>query len=190
MQEIYGSLFDSVMADAICITTNGFVNKQGACSMGKGCAGDAKHRWPGIQMTLGKLIQQKGNRVHLLTGADKVLPGYAGWAAHTLPYHLITFPTKPDTFTADANCSNVVEHMRHQATPGKSLPGWMSVSDLELIEKGCMQLVELTNTHSLESVVLPRPGVGAGQLSWEKHVRPVCEKYLDDRFYTITFEKE
>ncbi len=47
MHEITGDLFESEKADAICILTNGFINAQGANTMGKGCALGAKQRWPG-----------------------------------------------------------------------------------------------------------------------------------------------
>jgi hypothetical protein len=174
MKEITGSLFD-LSADAICITTNGFVNAQGANTMGKGCAGEAKYRWPGIQMLLGEQIRKDGNHVFLLTE-----PGDMGHIlldvpdafkplivagdrsvqiAHILSYHLISFPTK--------------EH-------------WRDPSILKLIERSAEELLGLAAAFNFTNVLIPRPGCGAGQLSWDD-VRPVLDGILDDRFVAVTF---
>ena len=40
MIEIKGSLFNEP-CDAFCITTNGFIKKDGTCVMGRGCAKQA-----------------------------------------------------------------------------------------------------------------------------------------------------
>jgi Macro domain len=49
-------------ADVIVITTNGFVKANGECVMGRGCAREARDRFPGIALKLGTLIKQHGNR--------------------------------------------------------------------------------------------------------------------------------
>jgi len=168
MQEIVGDLFshNADGPDAICITTNGCVSSQGALTMGRGCAGEAKARWPGIQMTAGEMVKNQGNNVFLLTVVDREvndgaiqLPKRMGWPALVVPYHILTFPTK------------------HH---------WKDPSDIKLIDKSCQQVRRLADEMTLRSVVIPRPGCGLGQLTWDE-VRPVCEKYLDDRFFIITF---
>ena len=53
MKEITGNLFDQT-ADAICITTNGFVKDNGRCVAGRGCAKMAKDRWRNFDLELGK----------------------------------------------------------------------------------------------------------------------------------------
>jgi hypothetical protein len=165
MHEIVGDLFDSEKADAICITTNGFVNSQGSCTMGAGNALQAKQRWPGIQMRLGALILKKENLVHLLTVGEAgelriPLFGFAGLQHHRVPYHIVSFPTK------------------HH---------WKDNSDLKLIEQSARQLVELAATMNWHTgIVLPRPGCGLGKLSWKGEVRPLLEPILDDRFYVIS----
>jgi hypothetical protein len=59
---------------------------------------------------------------------------------------------------------------------------WRKSSDLRLIEKGCRQLTSLWNFGTL---YMCRPGVGYGGLKWEE-VKPVLEKFLDDRFVVVT----
>lgn len=169
MHEIVGDLFASEKADAICITTNGFVNSQGSNTMGAGCALQAKQRWPGIQMVLGGWIRQEGNAVHLLTRKGPSpkdptclihLPGFSTWPAHSVPYHIVSFPTK------------------HH---------WSENSDPKLIEKSARELVELADAMNWHTgIVLPRPGCGLGKLSWEGEVRPLLASILDDRFYVIS----
>lgn len=170
MQEIYGDLFESEKADAICITTNGFVNSIGANTMGAGCAGRAKVLWPGIQMSLGSWIKDMGNRVYLLTTLDqntgeKQLPSFRGWPAHTVPYDIFSFPTKND---------------------------WKNDSDLKLIEQSAQQLLSMVDEQPerFKSIVVPRPGCGLGNLSWENEVRPLLASLWDDRFYVIHHQKE
>jgi len=51
----------SYPADAICITTNGFVKKNGEAVMGRGCAKEATIKIPGIQTILGRLLSEEGN---------------------------------------------------------------------------------------------------------------------------------
>jgi len=180
MHEITGDLFESEKADAICILTNGFVNAQGANTMGKGCAGEAKRRWPGIQMVVGAHLKRHEivhNDCRILTTLNdfgevilEVPPAFARPVIGAdpsirvcgiiVPYHILTFPTK-----------------YHWSTP----------SDLQLIRRSCTQLMTHADAQGWNSVVLPRPGCGAGGLSWEDEVRPLISQILDQRFWVITF---
>lgn len=60
--EITGNMWD-IEADAYCITTNGFVKKNGEAVMGAGCAKEARNKFPGIPKILGDMITKCGNRV-------------------------------------------------------------------------------------------------------------------------------
>jgi hypothetical protein len=67
MREILGDLWDYGLPAIVLITTNGTVKKpSGECVMGRGCALEAKMRFPGIARRLGQQIKDHGNRVHVL----------------------------------------------------------------------------------------------------------------------------
>lgn len=64
---------------------------------------------------------------------------------------------------------------------------WRQKADLELIENSLRSLVRWTNapTRKHGKFFLPRVGCGAGRLDWETQIKPLCEKYLDDRFVVV-----
>ena len=83
MREARGNLWTlGATADAVVITTNGFVKANGACVMGRGCAKEARNRWPGLDVRLGTLLRQHGNHCFRL--------GVPGLSAD-----LVTMPVKP-----------------------------------------------------------------------------------------------
>lgn len=84
---------------------------------------------------------------------------------------IVSFPTKPE-FAAD----------------GKT-PGFKADSDLDLILASARALVEMADKFGWQNVLLPRPGVGLGRLSWER-VRPLLEPLLDERFTLVGFDWE
>ena len=59
MKELRGNLHD-IPCDVVCITTNGFVSKNGKAVMGRGCAKEIKEREPGIDVILGTKIRELG----------------------------------------------------------------------------------------------------------------------------------
>ena len=48
----------------VAITTGGLVSKRGECAMPRGCARQARDRFPGLAAQLGALILHQGNHVH------------------------------------------------------------------------------------------------------------------------------
>jgi len=140
MREVVGNLWDYYMKATIVITTNGSLKKSGECVLGKGCAFEAKKKFPWVAKVLGALIIKGGNKVFYLGDG------------------LVSFPVKHN---------------------------WWEKADLELIERSTIELVNLTNHYKWETVVIPRPGCGNGGLKWNE-VKPILERYLDDRFLVIT----
>lgn len=102
MIEVTGNLWTYEPADARCITTNGDVRKDGRAVMGRGCAYEAKERYPDIQMDLGRCLTRAGNHVHELIKIDN-------WV-------LLTFPVKHhwnDQADLDLICRSALELMRY-----------------------------------------------------------------------------
>ncbi len=60
MIEVVGNLWD-YPADVRIITTNGTRRKDGECVMGRGCAKEAKDRFPALPKALGERIKAEGN---------------------------------------------------------------------------------------------------------------------------------
>ena len=159
MNEITGDLFKQPHVNAICITTNAFIKKDGTLVMGRGCARVCRDKFPGIDMKLGALIQTGGNHVyHIHTTTTQLIDESAGWETQDI----YSFPVKKY---------------------------WWDQADLSLIEQSAKELITITDQKKYTSVVLPRPGCGFGKRDWETEVKPILSKLLDNRFYVITFEE-
>jgi len=65
MREISGNIWDHLDTATIAITTNGLITKTGRAVFGRGCAGQAKERFPDLPERLGRLLQG-GNHVYSL----------------------------------------------------------------------------------------------------------------------------
>lgn len=66
---------------------------------------------------------------------------------------------------------------------------WWEKADSNLIEKSCKELVNYVESiwfGKMIKIAIPRPGCGNGQLDWED-VKPILEKYLDDRFIVYDY---
>lgn len=172
MNNVYGDLFEQIGFDAICITTNGFIKKNGDAVMGKGCAARAKREWPGIDKKLGENIILSGNVPSFLHKAKA--------------YDVLSFPVKPRTIICNNDRSNVVTHMRTQFSPGSHVPGWAAIANIKIIENSAKNLVKFANQYEYKKIALPRPGCGAGELEWE-NVKPILSNILDNRFYSVTY---
>ena len=64
---------------------------------------------------------------------------------------------------------------------------WAEAADLELIEKSLQQLVAWADVPPRKHgrFYLVRPGCANGRRDWETEVKPLCMKYLDDRFVIV-----
>ena len=67
---------------------------------------------------------------------------------------------------------------------------WRTGSNMDLIEQGCRELMELDRILSTISrpdlIFLPTIGCGLGGLNWERQVRPVVDSILTpDRFVLV-----
>ena len=140
MKDVYGNVWDYA-ADVVCITTNGFIKRNGAAVMGRGVAKQALIRYPGVDVVLAKNLKDNGNHVSHL---------YAG---------LLAFPVKHN---------------------------WWEPADMVLIARSAAELARLVDLGL--TYVLPRPGCGNGQLSWED-VRPVIKDLLPDNVHVIHWKE-
>lgn len=65
---------------------------------------------------------------------------------------------------------------------------WYFKSDIKLIEESLKQLLAIADKAAMKNIVIPRLGCGNGGLDWETQVKPILEKYLDNRFTVVTKE--
>ena len=64
MKEIKGDIFDYIgIADAICVTTNGIVKKNGELVMGAGIAKAMADKYPDLAKVLGKKVNTTGKNI-------------------------------------------------------------------------------------------------------------------------------
>ena len=163
MIELTGDMFEVAgdeAFDALCITTNGFLKNDGNAVMGRGCAKQAALRWPDMH---------EGTAVSIVSFPVK--------------------PTRKQFGSIEERNAGCVQHMVGRWGPGDlNIPGWAVKADINLIVKSAGELVHLANTLEWDKILLPRPGCGAGELTWED-VHPRLKDILDNRFYCITFEE-
>lgn len=61
---------------------------------------------------------------------------------------------------------------------------WWEKASIELIENSCKQLVEIVTDSKEDNILIPMVGCGNGKLD-PSQVKPILEKYLDDRFTLV-----
>lgn len=74
-----------VEADAVVITTNGFVKANGEAVMGRGCAKEAAMRWPWLPRALGGRLSRNGNHLYAWRPGED---------SNTESFYIATFPVK------------------------------------------------------------------------------------------------
>lgn len=66
MHAISGDIWNFLGRAVIAITTNGHVTKRGMAVLGRGCAAQARERFPDLPERLGELLVSSGNHVAAL----------------------------------------------------------------------------------------------------------------------------
>lgn len=135
----------------ICVTTNGFVKKNGCGVMGRGNALAMSKELPMLPKLLGNFIKTFGNSVGFIYKES-----------------IISFPVKP----TQGNYENVLPHIANRYKPTDVIPGFWCKASLPLIQSSVNQLNELIIKNKLEEVYLPLPGCSNGGLSIED-VEPI-----------------
>jgi hypothetical protein len=171
-------LAEDIKPDAVCITINGFVKKDGSAVLGRGCALEATIRWPKLPFYLGASLRNLPLRLHDLTAyLEDDGPMY---------YSLLAFPVKPRQVVVAEDYSNIVKRHRGRFAPGTVAPGCFAIATPELIKKSSRELMHLIERNNWSTVLLPRPGAGNGELSWNDEVKPLIEPILGDRVIIVS----
>jgi hypothetical protein len=166
MKEARVELFSLMgRVDWLCITTNGTRKNDGSAVMGRGCALQAKERWPELPAKLGRTIKQFGNLPHTLGAITK-----AGelWE---LTQHHWNIPS-PSIDGISILWSFPVKHY------------WGEPASLGLIETSARMMMFEAKDLDVE-IALPLPGCGNGGRSWSE-VGPILHSILDNRFTAIS----
>ena len=130
----------------ICVTTNGFIKKNGQGVLGKGNALAMATYYPKLPSNLAAHIKQNG---HIVGAIGK---------------GIISFPTKP----ISGNYDQVLDKMKNMYKADQVIPGYHCKSNIKLIEKSMNQLNEFIEKFNLEEVFLPLPGCSNGGLTFEE----------------------
>jgi hypothetical protein len=170
MKERKADLFETIYedgVDAICITTNGMYLTDGRAAMGGGCAGVCAKRWPETAFRLGKCLKNFLTNVPFVIGAlDKegeyIEPSLKIIKERKFKTLIFSYPT----------IDNLIDGAK-----------------IKLIENSAKELKALVDRFELKGIMVPRPGVGIGGLSWGD-VKTVIEPYMDARFTIVSFEHE
>ena len=119
MQTVIGNkdIFNEACSgDAVCITTNGIVKKDGKAVMGKGIAYQACNLFPSIDKILGDYLTQYGNRAFNL----------GLWNMNGKAIRIFSFPTKHhwkdmSDVTLITDCAEQIVTMADKFKPNRIL---------------------------------------------------------------------
>lgn len=170
MKERKTDLFETIYeddVDAICITTNGQYTMQGLAAMGGGCAGVCAKRWPETARRLGRLLKTFGTNIPFVIGALDEDGNYLE-------------PTREMITNKEFKCL---------IFSFPTINNLMHGSNIQLIKQSATVLKDYVEQFGLKGIMVPRPGVGIGGLSWDD-VKPEIENILDDRFTIVSFDHE
>lgn len=176
VREVQAKYTTRIKHDWVVITTNGYFKKNGEAVMGRGIAKQAALKHPSLPEMLGGAIKEYGNKVF--------------W--YPL-YNILTFPVKhnwwekADIDLIEESCKqlvDVVERSNKIYQPALK-DGGKQIHAIGTLKEFIPKEWGLAVTPPIYMV---RPGCGNGGLNWQD-VRPVCEKYLDDRFVVVYWDK-
>lgn len=105
---------------------------------------------------IARMFRNRYKDIDLILGQKVQVYGNVPFLVYKNKQAIISFPTKND---------------------------WKEKSDLSLIKSSAEKLSKIASSRFWTRVALPAPGVGLGGLSWDKEVRPLLSRVLDDRFY-------
>jgi hypothetical protein len=129
--------------EIVCVTTNGYVHKDGRGVMGRGNAKAMADMISELPYRLGLHINTYGNVVGFIY--DRV----------------IAYPVKP-IMTSDITL--VMDRVKHLYRNKNFIPGYHCKASLITILNSALQLVTLVDTRKLPKVYLPVPGIGFGEI--------------------------
>lgn len=164
MREARGDIWQLVGArEAVVVTINGDLTKEGRLVMGAGIALEAKQHVKGIDRVWGDQVARHGLQ------AFGLVPG------HYLPrWDIYALPTK--------------HHWREKADPDLIVK---SAKELVVMVNQELKMDEfyMRDHPDLQplypNIWMPRPGCGYGGLRWED-VKPLLDPILDDRYVAVT----
>ena len=163
---------------AIVITTNGFTKSNGEAVMGRGIAEQFKNAYPEFPRILASKLIQEGNNVHFLKQFRMT--------------RIYSFPVKAEGMKLERSEQKelIVSHAKFKYNIGMYVPGFALKADITLIERSLKQLAQIHVQDELSSVIIPLPGCGAGELTFNKDgVHDLMTKHLNDHFYCMSFNK-
>jgi len=99
------------------------------------------------------------------------------------------FPNLPfklgEALIAGGNNVHIFDYLHIITLPVKH--HWKEQANLELTDRSLQQLVAWADTPPRKhgKFFMVRPGCSSGKRDWETEVKPLCMRYLDDRFVIV-----
>lgn len=127
----------------VCVTTNGYVRKDGKGVMGRGNAKAMTEVIPDLSYRLGLHIRTRGNIVGFIY------------------QRVIAFPVKP---MVTSNKEDVLDRVRYIYKDANVIPGFHCKASLVIMLNSALQLTNLIEKQNINKVYLPVPGIGYGEI--------------------------
>ena len=169
------SLLETDEEKIVCVTTNGYVKKDGCNVMGAGIAGTMAKRFPALPKILGECLIDSCN-----------VPFYLMKYKNTAIW---SFPTKTSyCLVKDKEDiqTKIIPSWRNRVKENSYAMGFACYSSIELISDSCKRITYMIAKREDKSITvyIPRPGCSNGGLEWSE-VKKVIEEILVDDNYVI-----